>query len=556
LPTKETTTTKLLLMNNAMKKTFFLFIACLFYLPQPASAQLATGENVAVTNTESGKVRGYVNNGIFTYKGIPYAEAKRFESPGKPKSWATVRGSMTYGPVAPLIDPITTVQDESEFVFDHNWGYTSEDCMRINVWTPSITEGKKRPVMFWIHGGGFAAGSSQELPSYDGENLAKSGDVVVVSINHRLNILGFLDLSAYGEKYKYSANLSVLDMKVALDWVKDNVSNFGGDPNNVTIFGQSGGGAKVNTLMAMPSAKGLFHKAINQSGAFRSNMLEKNTTQAIAAEVLKELNISPDKVDDIQNVPFAQISSAGKKALKTISDKLKAEGKSLPGFGLGWGPSVDGDLLPYQLLSPEAFELSKNVPSLIGTVKNEFMPSLGAGLSNAPMDKITEYITKTYSDKADAFTRAVKMAYPNDTKPSDLIDVDTRFRPGAVYQANLKSSLVGGAPVYMYLFDWQSPVMDGKYKAIHCAEIAFCFNNIQRTKNMTGGTREAQGLADKVSAAWVNFARTGNPNHKSLPAWPAYNAQNTSTMHFDNTCSVKPQLDKPLFDLLAAQNGM
>ena len=164
-----------------------------------------------------------------------------------------------------------------------------EDCMRINVWTPGINDGKKRPVMFWIHGGGFTAGSSIELPSYDGENLAKKGDVVVVSINHRLNILGYLDLSAYGDKYKQSANLSVLDMKAALEWVKTNISNFGGDPNNVTIFGQSGGGAKVNTLMAMPSAKGLFHKAINQSGAFRSAMLDKVTTQAIGAEVVKEL---------------------------------------------------------------------------------------------------------------------------------------------------------------------------------------------------------------------------------------------------------------------------
>ncbi len=536
-----------------MKQKLFLFAIGCFLLTQNLLAQLVTGENVTVTTTESGKVRGYINNGIFTYKGIPYAEAKRFEAPARPKPWTGVRSAMTYGPVAPLIDPTTTVQDESEFVFDHSWGYTSEDCMRINVWTPGINDGKKRPVMFWIHGGGFAAGSSQELPSTDGENLAKKGDVVVVSINHRLNILGYLDLSAYGEKYKYSANLSVLDMKSALEWVKVNVSNFGGDPDNVTIFGQSGGGAKVNTLMAMPSAKGLFHKAINQSGAFRSSMLEKSTTQAIAAEVLKELNISTDKIDEIQSLPFSQLSAAGKKALKTIADKMKAEGKPVVGFGLNWGPSADGDVLPYQLLSKEALELSKNVPLLIGTVKNEFMPSLGTGLSNAPLDKIMEYITKQHGDKADAFVKATKSAYPNDTKPSDLIDIDTRFRPGAVNQANSKSALSGGAPVFMYLFDWQSPVMDGKYKATHCMEIAFCFNTIERTKNMTGGTKEAQALADKVSQAWINFAKTGNPNHKGLPNWPGYNSQNTATMHFDNVCVVKPQMDKGLFDLVVVQ---
>lgn len=514
-------------------------------------AQITTGENIAVTNTASGKVRGYIHNSIYTYKGIPYAEAKRFEMPQKPKPWQGVRSSLSYGPVAPLMDPTTSVQDESEFAFHHDWGYTNEDCLRLNIWTSGINDGKKRPVMFWIHGGGFTAGSSQELPSYDGENLSKKGDVVVVSINHRLNILGFLDLSAYDEKYKHTANLSIIDIKAALEWVRDNISNFGGDPGNITIFGQSGGGAKVNTLMAMPSAKGLFHKAINESGSFRMDMLDKQTTQSIAAEVLKALNLQSNQVDDLQKIPFSQLSEAGKKALKTIADQMKAAGKTLPGFGLSWGPSVDGDDLPYQLFSKEAFELSKNVPLMIGTVKNEFMPSLFSGMSNAPLDKVTEYIKKQQGDKADAYIAAVKKAYPDDTKPTDLMDVDVIFRPGAVSQANEKSSLQNGAPVYMYLFTWQSPVMDGKYKAVHCMELAFVFNNINRCEEMTGGTKEAYALADKVSGAWINFARNGNPNHKGLPNWPAYNSANTATMHFNDKCVVKPQMDKDLFALVA-----
>lgn len=526
-----------------------LFVACTC-LVQVAVSQIQTGENVAVTSTDAGKVRGYIHNAIFTYKGIPYAEAKRFEAPSKPKPWSGVRSSMSYGPVAPLLDPTTNVQDESEFVFHHDWGFTSEDCMRINVWTPGINDGKKRPVLFWIHGGGFTAGSSQELPSYDGENLAKSGDVVVVSINHRLNILGYLDLSAYGDKYKNSANISILDMKAALEWVKTNITNFGGDPDNVTIFGQSGGGAKVNTLMAMPSAKGLFHKAVNESGAFRSAMLEKTETQAIATEVLKELNIQPNKIDDIQSVPFAQLSAAGKKALKTIADKMKAEGKPAPGFGLSWGPSRDGDVLPYQLMSNEALELSKNIPLLIGTTKNEFSLFTNMANTNAPIEKINGLIKAKYGDKTEQYLAAVKKAYPNDTKPSDLMDIDVTFRPGAVSQANLKSTFAGGAPVYMYLFTWQSPVMDGKYKAVHCMEIPFVFNNIARCEEMTGGTKEAVALAAKMSQAWVSFARTGNPSHKGLPNWPAYNATNTATMHFDNQCVVKPQLDKELFELI------
>jgi para-nitrobenzyl esterase len=522
----------------------------LLFLTYFINAQaIQTGENIGVTQTESGKVRGYIHNGIVTYKGIPYAEAKRFEIPQKPKPWQNVRSSFSYGPVSPLLDPTTSISDEIEFVFHHDWGYTNEDCLRANVWTPGINDGKKRPVMFWIHGGGFTAGSSQELPSYDGEALAKKGDVVVISINHRLNILGFLDLSAYGEKYKSSANLSVIDMKVALEWVKNNIANFGGDPNNVTIFGQSGGGAKVNTLMAMPSAKGLFHKAINQSGSFRTAMLEKSVTQSIAAEVLKELNLSSNEVDKIQSISYPELASAGKKAIKTISDKMAAAGTPVGGFGLSWGPSRDGDILPYQLFSGEAFQLSKNIPLLIGTVKNEF-GTMFTGQSGANAEKVNELIKAQWGTNADAYIKAVKKAYPNDTRPTDLIDIDTRFRPGAVVQANAKSALQGGAPVFMYLFDWQSPVMGGKYKAMHCMELPFVFNNIHRCEEMTSGSKEAYVLADKMSSSWLNFAKIGDPNHKGLPKWPKYNSTNTSTMHFDNKCAVQPQMDKEIFDLL------
>ena len=319
-----------------MKKMICLLaILCTFQLVQ---AQLQTGEDVAVTSTEAGKVRGYIHNSVYTYKGIPYAVAKRFEAAEKPKAWTGVRSSLSYGPVAPLPTPTTNVQDESEFLFHHDWGFTNEDCLRANVWTPSINDGKKRPVMFWIHGGGFSAGSSQELPSYDGENLAKRGDVVVVSINHRLNVLGFLDLSAYGEKYKHSANNSIIDIKVALEWVKNNIANFGGDPDNVTIFGQSGGGAKVNTLLAMPAAKGLFHKAINESGAFRSAMKEKSETQAIAEEVLNLLNIPASNVDSLQKIPFQILSDISNKAIKNVNDRKGKPSDMLSG---GFGPSVD-----------------------------------------------------------------------------------------------------------------------------------------------------------------------------------------------------------------------
>ncbi len=535
-----------------MKKTILrvFSLAILFSYPVAHGQEVKTGENVAVTNTESGKVRGYIQNGIFTYKGIPYAKAERFMAATKPDSWEGVRSSTMYGPVAPLMTPTTSVQDEPEFVFDHDWGYTNEDCLRINVWTPSIDDTKKRPVLFWIHGGGFTAGSSQELPSYDGENLSKNGDVVVVSINHRLNILGFLDLSAYGDKYKHSANNSILDMAAALEWVKANIANFGGDPNNVTIFGQSGGGAKVNTLMALPRAKGLFHKAINQSGAFRSSMLEKSETQAITAQVLSELGLNENQVDSLQKIPFEALSMAGTKALRTIEAKMKAEGKPIIGFGLSWGPSRDGEDLPYQVMSEEALQMSKDIPLLIGTTKNEFAPFANMRFSNASKDVIMAHIKETYKEKTDAYLAALKKAYPMDTKASDLLDIDTMFRPGAVEQANQKSKLQGGAPVYMYLFTWQSPVFDGKYKALHCMELPFVFDNVSKANQMTGGGEDAQVLAAKMSKSWINFAKTGNPNHSGLPEWPKYTNANTATMHFDTKCEVKPQLDQELFNLV------
>jgi len=534
-----------------LKTILYLFLIAIEISTLHAQTEVITGEDVAVTDTESGKVRGFIQNGIYTYKGIPYATAERFMPAKKVEPWKGVRSSTMYGPVAPLMTPTTQVQDEPEFVFDHDWGYTNEDCLRINVWTPSIDDDKKRPVLFWIHGGGYTAGSSQELPSYHGENLSIKGDVVVVSINHRLNILGFLDLSAYGDKYKESANNSMLDIVAALDWVKTNISNFGGDPNNVTIFGQSGGGAKVNTLMAMPRAKGLFHKAINQSGSFRGRLTKKEVSQEITAEVLNQLSLSPNQVDSLQTIPFDKLSAAGTAALGMVEKKMREEGNAPVGFGLNWGPSLDGIVLPHDLMSDEAFELSKNIPLMLGSTKNEFTPFMNGRFFKASEEVVMSHIKETYKEKADDYIAAVQKAYPKDTKPSDLLDIDATFRPGAVFQANTKSQLKNGAPVYMYLFTWQSPVFDGKYKALHCMELPFVFDNIERARQMTGGGQEAHLLADKMSSAWINFAKTGNPNHDGLPQWPQYNPKNTSTMFFDNSCEVKPQHDKEFLALMA-----
>ncbi|HZY78773.1 MAG TPA: carboxylesterase family protein, partial [Cyclobacteriaceae bacterium] len=360
-------------MRNILAAIVLLALSPFAASAQKTALPLQNGENTAVAQTTYGKVRGYIHNNIYTYKGIPYATAKRFQAPEKPASWEGVRSSMTYGPVAPLMTPTTSVQDEIEFLFHHDWGYTNEDCLRLNIWSPGINDGKKRPVMFWIHGGGYTAGSSQELPSYDGEAIAKKGDVVLISVNHRLNILGFLDLSEYGDKYKKSANASFYDLVAALEWVRDNAANFGGDPNNVTIFGQSGGGGKVSTLMSSPVAKGLFHKAIVQSGVW-ADFQDQAISKRIGAAVLNELGLIPSKVDSIQKVPYDKLVAAGNKAQAKVREQLKAEGVITDALGLrfGWTPTIDGMLLTEHMKDPKSLERSSNVPLLIGSTKNEF----------------------------------------------------------------------------------------------------------------------------------------------------------------------------------------
>ncbi len=538
-----------------MKKTLFLFmLPAMQQMPgnafgqkiNPVSNSVVVDTGAAIVQTTYGKVKGYTHKGIFTYKGIPYAKAARFMAPEKPLAWSGVRSSLTYGPVCPT-DLTTTVNDEFEFAFQHNWGYSNENCQSLNVWTPKINDGKKRPVMVWLHGGGFTAGSSVELPSYDGESIARKGDVVLVSLNHRLNILGFLDLSAYNEKYKSSANAGLLDLVAALQWVKQNIAQFGGDPNNVTIFGQSGGGGKVSSLMNAPDAKGLFQKAIVESGSYLNKFTEKSVAQQISAALLEELKLQPSKVDSLQQISYEVLNAAGKKALKKVEGLLKAAGKPVAGFGLSWGPVLDGSLLPYQPDEAAAMAISINIPLLVGTTKNEFAPFM-PGTRNITMDKAKSQIEKKYGDKSAAYLSAVTKAYPNTTKPSDYLDLDFTFRAGAIRQANQKA-VPGAAPVYMYMFTWQSPVNDGIYKAMHCMELAFVFNNIARCQEMTGGGKEAYILADKMSQAWINFARSGNPATTALPAWPAYTKQNGTLMIFDNKCEVKSNHDKALLAL-------
>lgn len=508
---------------------------------------LASDTN-AIAETESGTVAGYQENGVYIYKGIPYAKAERFMPPQPVAKWEGIRSSRAYGPTCPQGKRAGWYHDESAFAFDWNDGFPDEDCLRVNIWTPGLKDGKKRPVMVWLHGGGYAAGSGQELPSYDGSNLAKNGDVVVVTLNHRLNALGFLDLSAFGDKYAKSGNAGLLDLVAALQWVNKNIASFGGDAQNVTIFGQSGGGGKVSTLLATPSAKGLFHKAIIQSGSMLRTM-EATYSRRIGTAVVEELGLKPSQLDQLQTIPYEKLLAAGETAIKKVKEQAEKEGIS--SFIFGWAPTVDGDVLPAQPFDPQAPAQSKDIPVMIGTTLHEFtMSTYVPAYRTITKEKAVEILKQKYGEKTDDFLIAFEKAYPY-YEPKDLLDVDVIFRPGAVEQARLKAAQQG-APVYMYLFTWESPVMNGSLRSTHCMEIPFVFDNVTRHASMTGGSGKAQILAQKMSSAWINFARTGNPNHESLPQWDPYTAQKGATMCFDNVCEEKYNHDKELMELVRA----
>lgn len=519
-----------------------------------AGAQQATGEIIAssetaVAQTESGKVGGFLQDGIYIYKGIPYAKAERFMPPQPADKWEGVRSSRMFGPTCPQAVRMGWGADEHAFAFHWDDGYPGEDCLRVNIWTPGLNDGKKRPVMVWLHGGGYAAGSGQELPSYDGFNLAKKGDAVVVTLNHRLNVLGFLDLSAYGDKYAKSGNAGLLDLVAALQWVNKNIAAFGGDAQNVTIFGQSGGGGKVSTLLATPSAKGLYHKAIVQSGSMLRTM-DAKYSRRIGAAVMDELGLKASQIDELQQMPYERLLAAGEKAVA----KVKAEAEKEDGistFIFGWAPTVDGDVLPAQPFDPQAPAQSKDVPVMIGTTLHEFtMSTYVPAFRTITKEKAVEFLKQRYGDRTDDFLAAFEKAYPG-YRPKDLVDVDFVFRPGAVEQARLKAAQQG-APVYMYIFAWESPVLDGMFRSTHCMEIPFAFNNAMVHASMTGGGAEAQALAEKMSGAWLNFARTGNPNAEGLPQWDAYTEEGGATMFFNNRCEVKHHHDKELLEVVRA----
>jgi para-nitrobenzyl esterase len=458
------------------------------------------------------------------------------------KPWEGVKSAQAWGPVCPV--PKVTEPGVDEFVFPHRYWLENEHCQVLNIWTQNLASTSKKPVMVWMHGGGFTNGSSMESYAYDGKNLSEFGDVVVVSINHRLNIIGTLDLSGYGSQYAQSRYTGTADLVAALQWVHDNIGNFGGDPGNVTVFGQSGGGSKAARMMHTPAAKGLFHKVICESGGGevltdQDSAKSIKIAQMIAAATLANLNLTGEQIDKLKTVSYADLLAAGNAALTAVAQEIKIPRPN-------WNVIADDEYIT------RAFcDWSADIPLMSGSVFSEFRGNLVRGIDkNAwTQAEIEDHLAAAYGDKKDQVVVAFKQAFPS----KKVQDVLYFAMPNT--RALVAKREAGKSAVYNYLFTYEYPVNHG-ITAFHCSELAFVFHNLTEPhlRVATGDAPAGYALQDKVAQAWINFARTGNPSQPGLE-WKPFAATDPQTMVFDTVSECRNlQYDK-LSPLLGSQMG-
>ena len=485
----------------------------------------------ATVDTTAGKIRGVQLGKVHAFKGVPYgastAPPNRFMPPRKPQPWTNVRDASALGTRSPqlltefhgFVPPEVEVMDRDEPM--------GEDCLMLNVWTPGVGASGKRPVMVWLHGGGYTSGSGGFI-CYDGAQLAGKHDVVVVTVNHRLSVFGYLYLAGLGgERYADASNVGNLDIVAALEWVRDNIAAFGGDPANVTLWGQSGGGGKVSCLMAMPRAKGLFHKAIVQSGAALRGTPVAAANQS-TEEFLKRVSLTAKDVDKLQSLSM---------------DQVLATTEPAKGRPLNPSPVVDGRSMPADPFDPVAPAQSADIPLLIGTTETEvtFFPNqILDPIDNAKLHESVKQLVRKASDaQVDQLIAAYRAGRPRDSN-TDLyliIASDAGFRAGVLTEADRKAQQARAA-VYQYYFTWRSPVREGKLRSFHTVEIPFVFDNVDAAQSMTGKGQDRYALATRMSTAWAAFARTGNPNHPGLPKWGTFDTKQRATMIFDAECKA------------------